>query len=117
MAKKSKAAKADETATRVEEFTKGQRDRMIRLIEDLQREREGLQKQLENEKQVSRRLADAIGADLITNPYFVSLQRRHQTVMGMLGQVRISLAESYSVQIADAAKWINEIIDVDQLAQ
>ena len=119
MAKKSKAAKTD-TATLVEEFTAGQRDRMIRLIEDLQRERESLVEH-------NSRLVEIIRGELIVNPYYVDLQRRHQTVMGMIGQVREQLkalnarhlAEmpSYESPYEDSLKWINEIIDMDQLAQ
>ena len=132
MAKKNKAAKADEvTAARVDAFNAGQRDRLIRLIEDLQTEREALRTQLTNEREINRRLSDAIANDLVLNPYYVSLQRRHQTVMGMLGQTRENLktynndksythpgeATPYSGMFELPLKWINEIIDVDSLAQ
>ena len=117
MAKKSKAAK-DDTATRVEEFTAGKQDRMIRLIKDLQREREDLTRRLANEQQISRRLADAIAGDLITNPYYVALQRRHQTVMGMLGQLRVQVAGLFPAGVAASfvdvvTSWIDDIIGVD----
>ena len=117
MAKK-KAAKADEvTAARVDAFNAGKQDRMIRLIKDLQTQRETLRTQLANEREINRRLSDAIANDLVLNPYYVSLQRRHQTVMGMLGQTRENLKNPLSAASADPLKWINEIIDVDTLAQ
>ena len=129
MAKK-KAAKADKvTAARVDAFNAGKQDRMIRLIKDLQTQRETLRTQLANEREINRRLSDAIANDLVLNPYYVSLQRRHQTVMGMLGQTRENLktynksythpgeATPYSGMFELPLKWINEIIDVDSLAQ
>ena len=119
MAKK-KAAKADKvTAARVDAFNAGKQDRMIRLIKDLQTQREALKEDLRRERDVTRRLTEAMSMELSLNPYFRELQSRHTTAMGQVNQMLISTKQlMYDTKdrhdLGIIVDWLNRIIEADQ---
>ena len=119
MAKNKHRTVDDVTAERVEEFTHDQKKRMVRLIEDLQTHREALKEDLRRERDVTRRLTEAMSMELSLNPYFRELQSRHTTAMGQVNQMLISTKQlMYDTKdrhdLGIIVDWLNRIIEADQ---